>query len=172
MQRPAQSEYGNYYHLYVSQVPAGDVFETLEGLAGEMAALAAGLSDERADYRYAPEKWSIKEVIGHVIDVERTFSFRAFAFARGDAAELPSMEQDDYAAVADYGQRSVGDIAREYTAVRVATLALFSTFDAAAWERRGRASGCDFTVRSFPFIIAGHEIHHRKVLDSKYLQSG
>ncbi len=169
MERPAQSEYGDYYHLYVSQVPEGDVFEILEDLAGEMGALTGGLSEKQADYRYAPGKWSIKQVIGHVIDVERTFSFRAFAFARQDPAELPSMEQDDYAAVTNYGARSVGDIAREYTAVRVATLALFSTFDAAAWERRGRASGFEFSVRSFPFIIAGHQIHHIKVLNERYL---
>ena len=169
MQRPAQSEYGDYYHLYVSQVPDGNIFDILRVQPGELDALLAGASDDKADYRYAPEKWSLKEVLGHVIDVERMFSFRAFAFARREPAELPSMEQDDYAAATRYADRPLADIVTEYRTVRVATLALFETFDDTEWGRQGRASGFEFSVRSFPFIIAGHQIHHMKVLNERYL---
>src|SRR5262249_48679154 len=131
--------------------------------------LLGGVSPERADFRYAPGKWSIKEVVGHVIDTERIFSYRALRFARNDKTPLPGFEQDDYMPYTNFAQRELSDLAREFEHVRQATLFLFRNLDAAAWERRGTASGGELTVRAMAYVTAGHEIHHRTILQTKYL---
>ena len=120
-------------------------------------------------YRYAPGKWSIREVVGHVIDAERMFSVRAMAFARGDASHYPSFDENDYAAESGADQRTLADLAEELSAVRTATLLLLRSFPEDAWNRRGVASGYEFTVRSLAWIIAGHSRHHRQVLMERYL---
>ena len=163
------SEYAPFYETYVRRVPEGEISEILSAQIDDTLGLLNAVPVELETYRYGTGKWSVREVVGHVIDVERVFSFRALAFARGDSTPLPGMDQVQYAAVSGAGTRPLSELAAELASVRAATVALFRSFSAEAWSREGIASGCSFTVRSFPFIIAGHELHHRAGLAENYL---
>ncbi|HEX3526403.1 MAG TPA: DinB family protein [Thermoanaerobaculia bacterium] len=165
---PSPTEYPDYYGRYIAQVPQGNVLDILQQGHDATLALLGGAA-ARADFRYAPGKWSLKEVVGHVIDAERIFAYRALRFARNDKTPLPGFEQDDYMAYANFSQRELSDLAREFDCVRQASLFLFRNLDAAAWERRGTASTGEFTVRAMAYITAGHEIHHRRIIEAKYL---
>ncbi len=169
MKRPQASEHHEYYGRYINKVPDGDIIRILEDQVEETLALLAGVSPGQADYRYAPDKWSIKEVVGHVIDTERTFAYRALCFARKDPAHLPSFEQDQYAEFSNAASRTLPDLAEELRVVRKSHVALFKSFDETSWTRRGIASGFEFSVRTLPYVIVGHEIHHRQVLEERYL---
>ena len=156
-------------HTYISQVPEGDIIKILENQLEETQQLLKGLSERKALYRYAPDKWSIKEIIGHVIDVERVFAYRALNIARNDKSELPGMEQDDYVKFAKFDDLPLTDLLEQFRHVRRSNIFLFKSFDEEMQMRKGIASGCEFTVRTFPFIIAGHEKHHQTVLRERYL---
>ena len=169
--RPGADDHAPYYGVYVRQVPDGDVLETLARQVGSTVALLTPLDETQAAYRYAPGKWSVKEVLGHVIDVERVFAQRALHFARNDAAPLPSMEQDGWVKTGYFDRRTLASLLEEFSAVRQASLAMFHGFDSEAWVNSGSASGVGFTAGSIPYIIAGHELHHRKVLEARYLSS-
>lgn len=171
LSRPGDDEHAPYYGRYVRQVPDGDVLDILARGAAGTVALLEPLDESKAEYRYAPGKWSIKEVLGHVIDVERVFAQRALHFARKDPAPLPSLEQDDWVETGHFDRRALTSLLEEFGAVRASSVALFRGFDPAVWENRGVASGVEFTARSIPFIIAGHELHHRQVLEARYLSS-
>lgn len=166
---PEATEYPEYFGRYITQVPQGKIMTTLEQGLDATLALLDGLSPAQADFRYAPGKWSLKEVLGHVVDTERILAYRALRFARNDKTPLPSFEQDDYMPYASFAARELSDLTREFGHVRQATLDLFRHLDAEAWERRGTASGGEFTVRAMAYIIAGHEIHHRTILKTRYL---
>jgi hypothetical protein len=167
--RPSPTEHAPYYSRYIDLVPDGDILRILEAQIRSTLQLLSPVNEEKAHFRYAPEKWSIKEVIGHVIDTERVFGFRAFAFSRNDKNAFPGMEQEDYVRGANYGERPMKDILDEFVEVRRGSLRFFGTLNENMLMRVGRASGFDFTVRSLPFIMAGHELHHVKVLHEKYL---
>ncbi len=167
--RPAPTETHDYYRRYIDRVPDGDIAETLARQLEGTRALLAGVAEARAGFRYAPAKWSLKEVVGHVIDTERVFAFRTLHFARGDQNPLPSFEQDDWVKTAGADDRTLQSLVDELVAVRGATLALVRTLDDASRKRTGIASGRTFTARSVPWIIAGHELHHRGVLSERYL---
>lgn len=167
--RPDRSECADYYWTYIDEVPHEDVMDLYRGQRAASERFLAGMPEVTHGHRYAPDKWSVREVVGHVIDTERVFGFRAFSFARREPAPLPSMEQEPYAANARYDRRRMSDIVEEYLAVKRANLALFESFDADAWGREGVASGVSFTVRTIPYILVGHEIHHWKVLQERYL---
>ncbi|HEX5438627.1 MAG TPA: DinB family protein [Gemmatimonadaceae bacterium] len=167
--RPAADEHLPYYERYIALVPEGDVLATLEEQVRETVALLAGLDEQEAAYRYAPGKWSVKEVVGHVSDTERVFGYRALCAARGEAAALPSMEQDDYVANGNFDARTLGSILDELTAVRQGTLALFRSMDDAVLARRVIASGAPVTARALAWMIAGHERHHQRGLREHYL---
>jgi len=169
MERPSQDEYADYYHLYVGRVPDGDILARLEAQCGEMESLAASLAPEKGDYRYEEGKWSIKEVIGHVNDVDRLFSYRMLAFARGDTNPIPGMEQDDWVVQANFGARTLADLAEEFVAVRRGLILLCRSLDDEALMRRGTASGVAFTARAIPWILAGHVQHHFEVIRDRYL---
>lgn len=166
---PEQSEFNPYYGRYIALVPQGDIIGQLERQARDTARLLGGLSAEQAEHRYAPGKWSIKEVVGHVTDSERIFTYRALRFARGDATALPGFEQDDYVTPGAFGERTLADLAAELAAVRVATLAMFRGFPEAAMTRSGVASDALASVRALAWITAGHELHHMKLLRERYL---
>ena len=167
--RPEPTEHAPYYSLYIDKIREGDILKTLAQQNAQTLQLLESIGEEKANFRYAPDKWSVKQVLGHVIDVERVFAYRALAFARNDPAKLPSMEQNDYAAGANFERRPLGRILAEFAAVRAANLALFESFDAEIAMRRGTASGYEFSVRAIPYIIAGHELHHVGVLRERYL---
>ena len=169
MTRPEPNECAPYYHTYISQVPEGDIIEILEKQLEETVNLLSGISEEKALFRYAPNKWSVKEIIGHVIDAERVFAYRALNIARNDKSDLPGMEQDDYVKFAQFDDLPLQDLLEEFRHVRQSNIFLFKSFDEEMQMRKGIASGCEFTVRTFPYIIAGHERHHQKVLRERYL---
>ena len=165
--RPLPTEHAEYYSRYIGLVPDGDILKILAEPA--IPKLVSGISEEKARFRYASGKWSVKEVVGHVVDTERVFGFRAFAFSRNDKNAFPGMEQEDYARGANYEERPMKDILDEFVEVRRGNLRFFGTLSEEMLMRVGNASGFDFTVRSLPFIIAGHELHHARVLREKYL---
>jgi uncharacterized damage-inducible protein DinB len=167
--RPGADEYAPYYERYVSLVPDADLVETLERQGAETVALLRGLSEEQGAHRYEPGKWSVKQLVGHVCDGERIFSYRALAFARGDLQALPGMEQDEWMAGVDFDARTLSSLVDEFEAVRSATLHLLRHLSPEAWARRGTASGNEVTARALAYIIAGHEAHHVRVLRERYL---
>jgi hypothetical protein len=169
LSRPAHGEYAEYFERYVDLVPDGDIVETLSQQLGETLALLQDVTPERETHRYASGKWSIREVVGHMIDVERVFAFRAIAIARSDGVDLPSMQQDEWAGRSNAGSRPLDDLAQEWAAVRRSSVHMFATLPHAAAERRGRAGGNPFTVRSLAWITAGHELWHRERLARDYL---
>ncbi|MDX1578926.1 MAG: DinB family protein, partial [Gemmatimonadota bacterium] len=166
--RPDRSEYAEYYDTYVSLVPDGDIVEMLEDQLPETRALLDAVPPERERWAYAEGKWTIREVVGHLMDAERVFAGRALWIARDPETVLPSMEQDRWAERSNAGARPLTDLLDEWETIRRATVAMARSFDAAALERTGIASGVRFTVRSFPWIIAGHELHHRRLFRERY----
>jgi len=140
----------------------------LESQARETAALLARVDEEKGAHRYAPEKWSVKEVVGHFTDAERVFAYRALAIARGDQASLPGFDENEYMRYANFGERSMRSIAEEYAAARAATLATFRGFSDEAWRRSGTANNLGVSVRALAHICLGHERHHLRVLRERY----
>lgn len=167
--QPDATEYDPYYGKYLSLVPEGDVVATLGSQLDLTLSFLRGLSEEQADSRYAPGKWSIKEVIGHMIDSERIFGYRALWFARNDRTPLPGYEQDDYVRAGNFGSRSMRDLADEFEQVRRANLFLFRFLDDEAWLRRGLANDAEVSVRALAYILAGHEMHHMQIIRERYL---
>jgi DinB superfamily len=166
--RPAPDEYFEFYAGYVSQVPENDPIAIMESQAKVTQALLAGVSDKESLRRYAPGKWSIREVVGHLGDTERIMSYRAVRIGRGDTKPLPGFDENEYVRNASFDRRSLKDLVAELDDIRRASLALFRGFEPAAWTRRGTASNHEITVRALAFIIPGHERHHVKVLREKY----
>ncbi len=165
--RPDTNEYAPYYGKYISLVPEGDILATLETQLPETLALLAPREAD-GDFRYAPGKWSVKESLGHVIDTERVFSYRGLRIARNDKTPLAGFEQDDYVKYGPFAQSSLAALLHEFASVRKATVALFRALDEAAWSRRGVASNNEVTVRALAYMIAGHELHHRRLFQEKY----
>lgn len=166
---PDRTEAAEYYFTYIDQVPRGDICGTLVAQSAETLTLLRGIPEQRSLHRYAPEKWSIRQVVSHVNDTERMFGFRAFWFARGFDTPLPNFDQDVAVSAAAADARSWSSHVQEFLAVRTATLALFENLPEEAWARRGVASGNPFSVRALAFITAGHVTHHMRVLRERYL---
>jgi hypothetical protein len=169
MRRPERSEFADYYSTYVDKVPDGDIRQILETQAVDVPALLEAIPAAQADYRYAADKWSMREVLAHLNDCERLFVFRAFWFARGFSGPLPSFDQNVAMSTAAAGQRSWAHHIDEFRAVRASTLALFRTLPVDAWDRRGVASDNPVTVRALAYITAGHVSHHISLLSERYL---
>lgn len=167
--RPDPSEYLPYYEKYISLFPPGDVLATLERELETTLALLRSLTPAQAEIRYAPGKWSVKEVVGHVIDTERIFAYRAMRFARNDQTPVPGFDENAYVPAAQFGERTLGDLAAEFEHLRKANLFLFRGMDDEAWRRQGTANNATVSVRALAYIIAGHEIHHRELLRTRYL---
>ena len=169
IERPQPSEYAPYYAAYIDLIKDGDILKILADQMEETLTLVRAVPPDLENHSYGTGKWSVREVIGHLIDTERVFGYRAFTFARGDAGPLPGMDQDRYADVSNAGSRSLENLADELQAVRASTLAFFRGLPDEAWERSGIASDYSFTVRSIPYLIAGHELHHHTGLVENYL---
>jgi hypothetical protein len=166
--RPEKNEYAAFYETYVSLIQGTDILGILEAQRLQMAQLFAARSERDGNFRYAAGKWTVKEVLGHVADAERIFSYRAMRIARGDQTPLPGFEQDGYVQNGGFGERTLANIAEEFASVRGATLALFRSLSEEAWSRRGVASNNEVTVRAMAYIVAGHEQHHRRILEERY----
>jgi uncharacterized damage-inducible protein DinB len=168
VERPASTEYAPYYGRYIDRAPEGDIVAQLRESGAALDATFASLDDARSGYRYASGKWSIREMIGHLIDAERIFTYRALRIARGDLTPLPGFEQDDYVASAGSDARALSDLRDELHALRESTIRFFASLPEAAWTRMGQASGNDISVRALARIVIGHSRHHLQVLADKY----
>jgi hypothetical protein len=166
--RPEPGEYAPFYETYISLVKGNDILGLLEAQRLQMAQIFAARSEREGNFRYAPEKWTVKEVLGHINDTERIFVYRALRISRGDQTPLSGFEQDDYVRSGNFGERTLGDLAEEFGYVRSASVALFRSLKKDAWSRRGVANEKEVTVRALAFIVAGHELHHRLVLEERY----
>ena len=172
IERPSADEHHPYYGAYISRVPAdADVLRLLEEQIGELDRLLRPLDDAQASSAFAPGEWTIKEVVGHLVDCERMFSFRAVAFARCDPAALPAFEQDGYVRAADFGARPLGDLLDQLASLRRANLLEFRHLAPEVTRQRGVASGREFTVRALVYTLAGHVVYHLEDLTGKYLPS-
>jgi uncharacterized damage-inducible protein DinB len=168
MKRPEATEYADYYAKYVSKVPGTDLLKVLESERSQMLQLFAGRPERDGNFRYAPEKWTVKETLGHICDTERIFAYRALRIGRGDKTPLPGFEQDDFVRNGGHAERTLADLAEEFSAVRAGSIALFRSFDEKAWSQAGTASQKEITARALGFIVAGHQIHHRLILEERY----
>jgi hypothetical protein len=168
MQRPNPTEHIPYYEKYIALVPEGDVLQFMEGQIAEISALVEAVSEEQERYRYAPGKWSLREVLGHLIDTERVLSYRAFCIARGETQPLNSFEPDDYAAQAEADRTSMRDLFLEFENVRRGTLAMLRRLSEEASRRVGTASGHPISTRALAYIMAGHIPHHLQIVREKY----
>lgn len=169
--RPVEGEFLPYYGQYIDKVPDGDIVQTLKSQVPETLTLIGSLSEADGDRRYAPDKWSIREVIGHVIDGERVFVYRALRFARADSTPVPGFDENTFAKNAPYAHVSLADIASELEHVRAATVHFFANLEEQAFSRRGSANGAEISVRALAYVLAGHEIHHLGVLRTRYLNA-
>src|SRR5262245_15700563 len=167
--RPQTGEYAEYYGKDNALVTSTHSMETLvRQRLGSLEFLGAR-SEREGNFRYAQYKWSLKEVIRHMADSERIFAYRALRIARGDQTPLSGFEQDDYVKYGGFSERTLADLAEEFAEVRGATIALLGGLDETAWQRRGVANKSEISVRALAYIIAGHELHHRRILEEKYL---
>ncbi|HWP44843.1 MAG TPA: DinB family protein [Blastocatellia bacterium] len=169
--RPAPDEYAPFYGRYIALVPANNIIVTLRQQMADTLDMLASLTEQQALYRYSPEKWSIKEVIGHIIDSERVFAYRALRFARNDKTALPGFEENEYVMNGGFNDRQISDLGKEYEAVRKASISLFEGLGEQAWARRGSANESEVSVRALAWIISGHELHHKGVIRTRYLET-
>ena len=168
---PDRTEAAEYYFTYIDLVPQGDICGLLDAQGKEVLDLLLGISEQTSLHRYAPGKWSIRDVVNHVSDAERLFVFRAFWFARGFESPLPSFDQTTAVSAARADDRAWRSLVEEFRAVRAATVAFFRSLPAEAWARWGIASDNPFTVRALAYLAVGHVTHHTKILRERYLQS-
>ena len=171
IERPGADEFAPFYANYVSGVPDGDITDVLESQGRDLLQLLGGLDGPRAEYRYAPDKWSVKEVVGHIADTERIFTYRALRIARGDATPLAGFDQDTYVVNAQFGRRELGALLAEFQTVRAATVSLFRAMTTDESRRVGLANAMPVTARALAFIAAGHERHHSRILRERYLSA-
>ena len=166
--RPGADESAPFYHGYIDKVPGEQIGEYLALQLREVERLLGPLDDSAARFRYAPAKWSVKEVLGHLCDVERIFGYRLLRIARADATPLPGFDEDAYVPPAEFDARPLSGLLHEFQAVRASTIALVEGLPPGAWERRGQASGKGISTRAIAYIMGGHVTHHLAVLRERY----
>ncbi|HJV48247.1 MAG TPA: DinB family protein [Geothrix sp.] len=167
--RPQPGEYSEGYAPYIAAAPEGDPIALLQAQADEVAKLFAGLTEAQGAYKYAPGKWSLKDLIQHLSDGERIFAYRCLRIGRGDATPLPGWEENDYAATAQADARSLADLLAEFQATRAGSITLFRGMPAEAWGRQGTTNNRSITARCIPYICLGHAAHHLAVIRERYL---
>jgi hypothetical protein len=166
--RPDATEYAPFYASYVARVPEADVLSALRDDGTEITAALAAIPASRWGFRYGDGKWSVRELVGHVIDAERIFTYRALRLARGDSTPLPPFEENDYVRTAGSEARTMADLVDELRAVRESTVRMFASFPGEAWTRKGIVSGREVSVRALAYITAGHARHHLAILRERY----
>jgi uncharacterized damage-inducible protein DinB len=169
MNLPKPDEYAEYYSGYMKNIYDDNIIKVLEEGRDKMQALIKSLSEEKGNYSYTEGKWSVKEVLGHLADVERVMAYRAMSIARGETKSLPGFEQDEYVKNAGFNKRSLHSLAEELLQLRNADIILFKSFNDETLMRKGTANNYVTSVRAFLFIIAGHELHHINILKERYL---
>jgi uncharacterized damage-inducible protein DinB len=168
MTRPNPTDYAAPHAGYVDLVDEDDILSAMQEQSSSTQKLLAGLDESRAAYRYGEGKWSVKEVIGHIVDSERIMGYRALCVARGESQSLPGYDENDYVANASFDSWKLGDLAEAYALARRANLVFFHNLPDEAWSRRGTANQYPVSVRGLAYVIVGHERHHLKVLREKY----
>jgi hypothetical protein len=171
VERPEPGEYAAYYEKYIVLVPGKDATSALETQRVQTMQMFAGRSERDGNFRYAADKWTVKEVLGHLSDSERIFVYRALRIARGDQTPLSGFEQDDYVRSGGFNERPLASLVEEFANVRSASLGLFRSLSPDAWLRRGTANKNEVSVRALAFITAGHELHHRQILEERYFST-
>src|SRR5436309_5949868 len=169
--RPQTNEHAPYFSRYIDLVPEDDIAGAIEAQGRETAALLAKVSEEKAAFRYAPDKWSIKQVVGHVTDAERVFAYRLMSIARGESKSLPGFDENDYMRNATFDEQPFAELVEGLGAVRRATLALLRGLSAEAWTRVGIANEKEISARAVAYALLGHERHHVRVLKERYLSA-
>ena len=167
--RPDPSEHSPYFSRYMELVPENDIVAALQRQGDDTQKLLASIDESRAGHRYAPDKWTIRQLVGHVEDAERVFAYRALSFARGAATPLPGFDENEWAKNATYEGSTLRERAESLAAVRRATIALFRSLDDESWDRAGSANNNRVTVRALAFMCVGHERHHMTILRERYL---
>ncbi|HKR04319.1 MAG TPA: DinB family protein [Bacteroidia bacterium] len=166
---PLPADYPGYYGTYIRKVKGDDLIKSLTEIHQQTKDVLKNVSEEKLNYRYAPGKWTIKEIIGHLADGERVFAYRALCFARNDKTPLPAFEENDWAIASNAGQRTFSELMDEFDAVRESTLRLFKSFDEEMILRKGIANEVEISVKAIGYSIAGHELHHAEVIKERYL---
>lgn len=169
MNRPDKTEYAEYYHKYIQAVPNEDISDILEDQLNTAVGLFSNITEEKSQYRYEPGKWSIREVLGHIIDAERVFAYRALRFSRGDQKPLQGFDENEYINNSNYDKTNLTLLIEEFSNIRKSTIALFKSLNNEMWLKKGNASGHDVTVRGLAYIIAGHTEHHLEIIKERYL---
>lgn len=169
MNRPEKDEYSEYFETYVSLVPETEIVPALENQITEIQNLCAAISEEKGAYAYAEGKWTIKELIGHLIDAEKIFGYRALRFARADLTPIEGFEQDDYIENGRFNSRTIADLVEELSLLRAANNHFFRNLNDEAWLRVGTANEAEISVRAIAFIMVGHVRHHANILQTRYL---
>ncbi len=167
--KPAENEYAPYYGKYIALVTEENVIEDLENSLQDTLELLGGITEEKANFAYAPEKWSIKEVIGHIGDTERVFAYRALCFSRNYEPNIAGFNENDFIENSNFKNLSFKDVVAELVAIRQATIALFKNMSAEAWTRTGTANDNEVSVRALANILVGHERHHIGVIKERYM---
>jgi uncharacterized damage-inducible protein DinB len=167
--RPGDDERAAFYAGYIADAPDGDLMDTLTAQGARIGQMVFAIPESRGDHRYAPGKWSIKDVVLHICDAERIFSYRLLRFARGDATNLPGFDEETYVQRAGAETRTLAGLSDEFRAVRHATVALLTPLDDEAMSRRGTANHNPVSARALAWIMAGHAEHHARVLRERYL---
>lgn len=168
-QRPEKGSYSDYFKRYIELVPDGDLIAILTLQWEELHSKLAGLNEEMSLYRYAPGKWSVKEVLGHTIDAERVFTYRLLLAARNDRTPLLSFDQDRFIENASFDEQPFSELLEQLGSVRKSTLLLLRSFRESDLNRKGVVNGNEATALAWACVIAGHELHHRRVLEERYL---
>jgi hypothetical protein len=170
MKRPNRKEYKPYYERYIGLVPEGDIIKILKKQIKDFEKLCKGISPKKALYRYAPEKWTVKEVIGHIIDTERVMAYRALSFARNGQNNLPGFDQDEYIRSSNFNNVKMNDLIDEFCAVRKSNIFMLNALTEVETKRSGLANNNQVSVRALAYIMAGHALHHINVIKEKYLK--
>ena len=166
--RPQPNEYADFYAAYIADVPGGDIVDVLRQGGEQLASATGGIPEAKGNHSYAEGKWTVRTLLGHMIDAERIFTYRALRLARGDATPLPGFEENDYAREAGSDARTVADLASELLLVRECTVRLYSSLPDDAWARSGTVNNNTVTVRALAYITAGHALHHLGILKDRY----
>ncbi|MCX2741684.1 DinB family protein [Pontibacter anaerobius] len=168
---PAPGEYTGYMANYIQQAQTEDLIEGLTASYVFITGMVQGLTEEQLHYSYEPGKWTIKELMVHLMDAERIFSYRALRFARHDKTDLPGFDENLYTQYSKANSRDINSIIAEYTSLRTATIELFKSFDEEALQQKGTANGMEASVRALGYVILGHEVHHQKIIRERYLKA-
>ena len=169
MKRPLPTEYSSHVEHYISLVKGDNVIKSLGDQILSMQELLAETPEDKEDFSYAPGKWTLKEVVGHMIDTERVFAYRALCFGRGDNREIHRVDENLFVSFANFNNRTLYDFSHEFSVIRESTIHLFKNFNEEARDRKGTANNKPYTVRALMFLTAGHVAHHMNVIKERYL---